>query len=107
MANPNPEPHPENLRPAKPGEVRNPNGINGHQDRKRLTKALLKLMDEQGLDSPFVRAGMHHALKGDFNFWKYIYERLEGRLPDPDEQPELELKEFARKLKNRKRKPKE
>jgi hypothetical protein len=77
VANPNPELHPENLRPVKPGEVRNPNGSSKKQ---RLTTALLKLIEEKGLDDPFVRVGMAEALKGDFKFWSYIFDRIDGKM---------------------------
>jgi hypothetical protein len=79
VANPNPELHPENLRPVKPGEVRNPKGSSSKQ---RLTTALIKLIEEKGLDDPFVQVGMKAALKGDFRFWQYIFERVDGKMPD-------------------------
>lgn len=79
MANPNPKT--DHLPKIKPGEVRNPNGSSKKQ---RLTNALVKMLDEKGLDEAFVKAGMAAALKGDFNFWKYIFERVDGKLPTPD-----------------------
>lgn len=87
MANPNPELHPENLRPAKPGEVRNPKGSSGKQ---RLTNALIKLIEEKGLDDPFVRVGMEKALKGDFRFWQYLFDRVDGPLNAKNEDKDKE-----------------
>lgn len=77
MANPNP--NMSGLRPAKPGEVRNPNGSSRKQ---RLTNALLKMFEEKALDDPFIKAGIQEALKGDFNFWRHIFERIDGKIPD-------------------------
>jgi hypothetical protein len=73
----------ENLRPQPwgPGESGNPAGSSKKQ---RLTAALFRMLDEKGLDEPFIRAGMAAALKGDFQFWKYIYERIDGKLPDAE-----------------------
>lgn len=65
----------DNLRPWQPGQSGNPNGSSAKQ---RLTNKLLKMLDEKGLDEPFLKAGMAAALKGDFAFWKYIYERIDG-----------------------------
>ena len=79
MSNPHPELHPENLRPAKPGEVRNPRGSSNKQ---RLTNALIKAIEEKGLDDPFVKVGLQHALKGDFRFWSYIFDRIDGKQPE-------------------------
>jgi hypothetical protein len=81
VANPNPELHPENLIPVKPGEVRNPNGSSRKQ---RLTNALLKHFDDNELDLSFIKAGAAEALGGDFNFWKYIFERIDGKIPEPE-----------------------
>jgi hypothetical protein len=76
----NPHPDQSGLRPSKKGDPpRNPLGINNK--RRAFTNALIKLIEEKGLEDPFVRAGLKHAMEGDFNFWKYIYERVEGKLP--------------------------
>ncbi len=77
QGNPNPELHPENLIPIKPGEVRNPNGSSKKQ---RLTNALIKLIEEKGLEDPFVRVGVAEAMKGDFRFWSYVFDRLDGKV---------------------------
>ena len=92
MANPNPPT--DHLPKIQKGEVRNPLGINNKN--KRFTDALVKLLDSDGLlDDKFVRAGLIKALTGkgnaDFNFWKYIYERIEGKMPEKrDKDDELE-----------------
>jgi hypothetical protein len=79
VGNPNPELHPENLRPIKPGEARNPNGSSRKQ---RLTSALINLIEERGLDEPLVRVGMTEAMKGDYRFWSYIFDRIDGKMQD-------------------------
>ena len=104
MANPNPDQ--SGLIPPKKGEVRNPLGINNKN--KRFTEALVKLLDSDGLlDDKFVRAGLVKALTGkgnaDFNFWRYIYERIEGKIPEPPEpEPEVTMEEVAKRLRERK-----
>ena len=104
MANPNPDQ--SGLTPFKKGDVGNPLGINNKN--KRFTDALVKLLDSDGLlDDKFVRAGLVKALTGkgsaDFNFWRYIYERIEGKIPEPPEpEPEVTMEEVAKRLRERK-----
>ena len=104
MANPNPPT--DHLPKIQKGEVRNPLGINNKN--KRFTEALVKLLDSEDLlDDKFVRAGLVKALTGkgnaDFNFWRYIYERIEGKIPEPPEpDPEVTMEEVAKRLRERK-----
>lgn len=73
----------------RPGRSGNPIGSSKKQ---RFTNALVKRLDEQDLDDPFIKAGLEMALDGDFNFWKYIYERIEGKVPDPEPpKPDLDM----------------
>jgi hypothetical protein len=78
-------PQSRHLRPAPQwvkGQTGNPNGSSTKQ---RLTSALLKILSKKGRDVEFIEAGLAAAKKGDFNFWRYIFERLEGPLGDgPD-----------------------
>lgn len=88
MANYNPTPKPENLQPPWPkGQSGNTKGSSAKQ---RLTTALLKLIEEKGLDDPFVQVGMKAALKGDFKFWSYIFDRVDGKMVQPEQEPDAE-----------------
>ena len=78
-----PFPNPETQFP--PGQSGNPSG---YSRKRRLTDALVKLIEEKGLDDPFVKVGMQEALKGDFKFWAYIFDRIDGKMKD-----ELEIKQ--------------
>ncbi len=82
MANPNPQLHPENLIPAKPGEVRNPTGANGKGPF--LTALLRKLEKDPALKDKFMDVGWNAALEGDFRFWNVLLERVDGKIPDPE-----------------------
>ena len=59
MANPNPELHPENLIPIKPGEVRNPKGYSAG---RRLASKLLKTIEEKGLDEKLILIWLAKAM---------------------------------------------
>ena len=60
----------------KPGQSGNPNG--GSQ-KQRLTSALKRAMDKkEGLDDALINTALSRALKGDFRFFKEIYDRIEG-----------------------------
>ncbi len=98
MANQSPTPKPENLTPFPPGTSGNAKGSSAKQ---RLTTALLKLIEEKGLDDPFVQVGMKAALKGDFKFWAYIFDRVDGKISD-----KLEVKDRTLTVDRRDRKPK-
>ena len=89
MANPNP--NQSGLTPFKKGDIGNPKGINNK--RRVFTDKLIQLIEEKGLDDPFVRAGLKAAMEGDFNFWKYIYERIEGKMPEKGDKDDLEAPE--------------
>ncbi len=59
----------------KPGITGNPNGSSR---KRRLTEALIKLIEEKGLEDPLVKVGAAAAMKGDFRFWSYIFDRVDG-----------------------------
>lgn len=74
MSNPNPSP--ENR--FKKGWKGGPGAPKG----PRLTTRLLKLFDEKKLDEPFLVSGIQQALTGEFNFWRHIFERIDGKVAD-------------------------
>lgn len=82
----------------KPGQTGNPNGSSRKQ---RFTSALVKLLDDGNLDDPFVQAGITAALGGDFNFWRYLYERIEGKIPDQEPQGEVSMEAGVSKIKEK------
>ena len=90
MANPNPPL--ENLKPKpwQPGQSGNPAGSSNKQ---RLTNALIKLIEEKGLEDPFVRAGIAEAMKGNFQFWSYIFDRIDGKMAHKIEAAMDEIKD--------------
>ncbi len=77
MANPNP--NQENLTPFPPGQSGNPGGVPKRGPRKNiLRKALLDLIAEKGLEREFVQVGMTLALGGQYNFWREVFDRVDG-----------------------------
>lgn len=36
-------------------------------------------------DERFLKAALDAAYGGEFNFWKYIYDRIDGQMPKPEE----------------------
>lgn len=76
------------LRPAKPGEVRNPTGSS---KKVRLTKALIKIIDEKGLWEALAQTwlamalGKHDLLenrKPEWQWFKELIDRVDGRAPE-------------------------
>lgn len=86
--------NPENIigHQFKPGQSGNPGG---YSRKARLTTALIKRLDEKGLDDEFVKAGMDAALQGDFHFWRYIFDRIDGPMKPEDDASEGTLKELV------------
>jgi hypothetical protein len=78
-------PQSRNLRTAPQwvkGQSGNPKGYSA---KARLMQELVKALSEKGQARSFVEAGIAAAKKGDFAFWKYVFERLEGPMGDgPD-----------------------
>ena len=90
-------PPPEHSR-WKPGQSGNPAGSNRKQ---RLTAVLHRLLDKRGQESKFVKVGLAAALEGDFRFWSYLYDRIDGRPPvaegDAGEDVEAIIEEARKK----------
>jgi hypothetical protein len=77
MANPNPIPRPENLRPWKPSESGNPQG---HSQGRRLTDALKRKLAEPGRESLLAEAWYDAALSGSYPHLREILDRTEGKV---------------------------
>ena len=69
-------PPPEHAR-WKPGQSGNPAGSNRKQ---RLTGAVHRLLDKRGQEARFVKVGLEAALGGDFRFWSYLFDRVDGKM---------------------------
>jgi hypothetical protein len=87
----------QNLRPKppwKPGESGNPGGSS---KKMRFTAALKRKLraDPKLLADEFIAAGWKAAMDGDFNFWKYLYERVDGPMPKDEPEPELTAEAIA------------
>jgi hypothetical protein len=78
----------------KPGQSGNPAGYS--KKRRGLTDEIIRLVEEKGLEDALVRAGVAAALRGDFNFWRYIFERIDGPLPRVVEAEVAEVVTFER-----------
>jgi hypothetical protein len=63
------------------------------------------MLDEIGEEGErrLLRVGLRKARKGDFNFWRYIYERIEGKIPDVESEPDVDLKAVARRMAERRK----
>ena len=69
----------KNLKPFPPGQSGNPAG---YSSRRRLADALIKAIEALRLDDALVQVGLREALKGDFRFWSYIFDRVDGKVSD-------------------------
>jgi hypothetical protein len=84
MANPNPTPRPENLRPPwKPGESGNLKG-------RPVSKPLKAALDDESNDDPslyrdLIKVAISRAKAGDFRYFKEIWDRVDGKVPTPVE----------------------
>jgi len=77
VANPNPEPHPENLKPFQPGQSGNPKGSS---EAVRTKAEIAKQLDLPA----FIAAGIDYGMKGSFPFYRYILDRFAGQMPKPE-----------------------
>jgi hypothetical protein len=96
----------ENLRPKpwEPGQSGNPGGSSKKQ---RFRMALVRQLDEQNADDDLMKTAISMAKSGDFQFWKYLYELIEGKLPEPEPPaPEVSAEAIAEKMAERMRKRK-
>ena len=67
----------------RPGQSGNPNGRpRGTGLSDRLRKILDETVDGQTVAERLVQAGVDAAVRGDFRFWRYIFDRVEGKVPD-------------------------
>lgn len=95
MPNPNPEPHPENLRPFPPGVSGNPGGrpkskpiTDRLRDRlERPAREALRLDDGATLADVIALRMAKAAAEGDFKYVRELLDRVEGKpVPQPPEQ---------------------
>jgi hypothetical protein len=77
MANPNPRT--DRLIPWQRGQSGNPSGGSKTLRLRRQVLAMLDAGDD--LEERFIRIGMALALEGDFRFWSYLFDRVDGRIP--------------------------
>lgn len=79
MANPNPKI--ENLRPKpwQPGQSGNPKGRPKKPSMKAALDAAIDAKPE--ILQALISKGIQEALKGDFRYWREIFERLDGKVP--------------------------
>jgi hypothetical protein len=111
----NPKGYPQTLRTCAPGEVRNPNGYNGHTKRRPVAAAVQAFLDEQPelrlreLAQIFyaMATGHREALKlrdgtllePDFTWFRELLDRVDGKVTDRleasvcEEPPPLQLTE--------------
>lgn len=80
MANPNPRI--ENLTPWKPGQSGNPKG---HSKARRVTDALLKQLNNPEIQERLAEIWVQQAANGNFQFFKELLDRTEGKVPTPVE----------------------
>jgi len=78
-----------NLKPFKKGQSGNPNGRpKGQKNYKTLYKeALLKIAESKGktadeIEQDLATAGIMHAIKGNFSFYKDVMDRIHGKAED-------------------------
>lgn len=78
-----------NLIPIKKGETRNPNGRpKGQRNYATIYReALIKIAEAndktpEEIETMMEEAGLKQALKGNFQFWKDIRDRVHGKAPE-------------------------
>jgi hypothetical protein len=76
----------------KPGQSGNPAGSS---QKQRLTNLLIRTLEENGLAASFVRVGVEAAVAGDFNYWRYIFDRVDGRIPEAEPLPNIDTAELV------------
>lgn len=82
-------PNPENLNPAKPGEVRNPNGRpKGSRNRSTIVReaieAILEGQDQQIVDN-MTAAIIRKACEGDVPAYRELLDSAYGKVTDKQE----------------------
>jgi hypothetical protein len=91
VANPNPTPTPENLRPWKPGQSGNPGG---RPKKRPVSEELASLLGENdgAASKALAKVLLREALKGDIAFVRELLNRIEGKVPDKVEVKENEAR---------------
>jgi hypothetical protein len=76
-------PNPENIQPHKwkPGQSGNPAG---YSRGRRVTDALIALIEDKGAEKPLASVWLRKALEGDPKFFAMLLDRVEGK---PIEKP--------------------
>ena len=78
----------DNLIPAKPGEIRNPNGKpKGTKNRSTLVRELLeaRLDENHTYAQAMTKAVMEKALSGDVGAWDKLFDSAFGKVTDKQE----------------------
>jgi hypothetical protein len=83
MANLNPIPKLENLRPWQPGQSGN---SAGHSKGRRMASELLKHLEDTGDIKEIILALVREAKGGSFQHIKEVFDRIDGKVPTPIEQ---------------------
>jgi hypothetical protein len=94
----NPDPKTDHLEPTqwKPGRTGNPAGSSR---RQRFSSTLNRLLDEDGADEAFIRVGLKAAMDGDYRFWSYLFDRIEGKIPVEIQEADIDLEAVRNRLK--------
>ena len=71
-----------NLRPWKPGQSGNPAG---YSRQRRITDALIKLIDEQGVTQALAKIWLREALQANPRFFTMLLDRVEGQVDEAAE----------------------
>lgn len=104
----------DNLKPCKPGETHNPNGRpKGQRNYATIYReALIKIAEANNktpeeVETMMQEVGLKNALKGNFQFFKDITDRIHGKVPEKDitinvnVEANPRIKELAKKLNDR------
>lgn len=76
------EPKTDGLMPPwRPGQSGNPKGRPKKHSMKAALDATIDAKPE--ILQALISKGIQEALKGDFRFWREIFERLDGKVPTP------------------------
>jgi len=65
-----------------------------------LATVAARLLEQEDVAEKFLKVGLAAALAGDFRFWSYLFDRIEGRIGPPGE-PETDLSAIFREAKAR------
>lgn len=80
MANPNPKTG--HLSPWQPGQSGN---SKGYSKARRVTDALLKQLEDPDIQKRLAEIWIAQALTGNFQFFRELLDRTEGKVPTPVE----------------------